>query len=154
MKYAINLSVVDRSVLEHMVSCGSAKARVLTRARVLLLSDHSQGDARSNGEIMDALQISTTLLFQTRKRYIAEGLDSALQERARPGHAPVLTGDVEAQMTMLACSDPPEGHARWTVRLLADKLVELNVVEEISHVAVHKKLKKMNLSLGESKVGA
>lgn len=154
MKYIIKLSETDRKRLESVISSGSAKARTITRARVLLLSDRSQGEIRSNAQVMDALQISTSLLYQTRKRYIDEGLESALTERPRPGHVPVLTGEVEAHLTMIACSDPPSGHAKWTLRLLADKIVELGLVESISHVAVHKKLKKMNLSLGGCRVGA
>jgi hypothetical protein len=89
-----------------------------------------------------------------RTRYNEEGLNGALYERPRPGAAPKLTGDIEAQLTLLACSAPPDGQARWTVRLLADKIVELGLVDKISHVAVHDKLKKMNLNLGKTGAGA
>ena len=76
------------------------------------------------------------------------GLVNALYDKARPGAVPKITGEIEAQLTMLACSAPPEGRVRWTLQLLADKLVELKLVDSISDVAVMKRLKKMNLSLG------
>jgi hypothetical protein len=154
MKYTISLSAPDRTALERIVGSGTEKARVITRARLLLLSDRALGVTRSNLEIMDALQISCTLVLQTRKRYLDAGLDAALYERPRPGRAPKITGDIEAHITTLACSEPPDGRAHWTLRLLTDRIVELGLVEKISHVAIHKRLKKMNLSLGGSAVGA
>jgi hypothetical protein len=154
MKYKITLTASDRQLLDQLIHSGSQSVRVITRARVLLLSDCSQGARRSNNQIMDALQTSETLILQTRRRYNEEGLSAALYERPRPGAAPRLTGEIEAQITMLACSTPPDGHTRWTVRLLTDKIIELGLIDKISHVAVHEKLKKMNLNLGESKAGA
>jgi hypothetical protein len=83
-----------------------------------------------------------------RRKYSEGGIAKALYDRPRPGQAPKITGEIEAQLITLACSRPPEGRARWTLQLLADKLVELKLLDNISDVAVMKKLKKMNLSLG------
>ena len=94
--------------------------------------------------------VSPGTLTNLKRRYFSEGVSGALVEKERSGR-PVtkLTGEVEAHLVAQACSEPPEGYARWTVRLLAERLVELEVVESISHTAVADKLKKMNLSLGE-----
>ena len=87
-------------------------------------------------------------IINIRKKYAESGLENALYDKPRPGAIPKITGEIEAQLTMLACSAPPEGKARWTLQMLADKLVELKLVDSISDVAVMKRLKKMNLSLG------
>jgi len=86
--------------------------------------------------------------MSNKKRYFEGGLDFALHEKARSGAPLKMDGRIEAQLTLLACSDPPEGRSRWTVRLLADKLVEMEVVDSISHMSVQRLLKKMKLSLG------
>jgi len=127
---------------------GDEPARTQTRARILLLTDYSQGNHWSDGAIAAALLCSQKTVVHVRQRYLAEGLAAALYDKPRPGQRPKLTGEVEAHLTLLACSDPPEGYARWTMRLLADKLVELELVEEISHVAVWARLKKMTSSPG------
>ena len=88
-------------------------------------------------------------ISNVKKRYLAGGLEHGLYERPRPGAAPKIIGEVEAHLIALVCSDPPEGRARWTLRLLADKLVELELVETISHVAVGDALKKTNLNPGK-----
>jgi hypothetical protein len=84
-----------------------------------------------------------------RRRYNAGGLPLALNDKGWPGAVPKLTGEVEAKLTMLACSEPPAGHARWTLRLLADQMVELGYIDEVSHVTVREWLKKTNSSLGK-----
>ena len=142
MKYTITLSAPDRTALERLVGSGTEKARVITRARLLLLSDRAMGVNRTNLEMMDALQVSGSLLLRTRKRYLDAGLDAAIHERPRPGRAPKITGEIEAHITALACSEPPDGRAHWTVRLLTDRIVELGLLEEISHVAIHTRFKK------------
>ena len=93
--------------------------------------------------------VSQGTVSNIKKRYFAGGLREALHDRPRPGRPPKITGDVEAHLIAQVCSEPPEGHERWTLRLLADRLVELELVESISHVAVGKRLKKTNLSLGK-----
>ncbi len=93
--------------------------------------------------------VSQGTVSNAKKRYFGGGLHEALHDRPRPGRPPKVTGDVEAHMIAQVCSEPPEGYERWTLRLLADCLVELGLLESISHVAVGKRLKKMNLSLGK-----
>jgi transposase len=145
----VTLTTEIRERLEDMIHRGDEPARTQTRARILLLTDYSQGNHWPDGAIAAALLCSQKTVVNVRQRYMEEGLQAALYDKPRPGQTPKLTGDVEAQLTLLACSDPPEGYARWTMRLLADKLVELELVEEISHVAVWERLKKMNCTLGE-----
>ena len=92
--------------------------------------------------------VSQGTVCNIKKRYFAGGLDGALFDKPRPGAKPKIDGEVEAHLIALSCSDPPEGYARWTLRLLADKLVRMEVIDSISHVAVGDALKKTNLSLG------
>ena len=142
------LSKEDRQELETLIRGGESSARTQTRARILLLSDENQKKKKGTKEIGSALLCSLPTITNIRKRFVAGGLESALYDKPRPGAMPKITGEIEAQLTMLACSAPPEGRVRWTLQLLADKLVELKLVESISDVAVMHRLKKMNLSLG------
>lgn len=147
----MELTAPQRQHLENLIRAGAAPARVQTRARILLLCDRSQGQQgqhRTNEAIADALLCSRGTISNIRRRFLSEGLEAALFEKPRPGQAPKITGDVEAQLTVLACCDPPTGKARWTMRLLADKLVEMGTVESLSHVAVHQRLKKTHSSQG------
>jgi len=86
--------------------------------------------------------ISAATVGRIRRRFVVEGLDSALQDKPRPGRVPKITGDIEARLTVLACSSPPEGHAVWTLKLLADQLVELGCVESVCTATICKRLKK------------
>jgi transposase len=146
----IRLTKDERTELERLIKSGTHPARTIGRARTLLLLDRSQGQERTIAEVKDAAMVSQGTIYNLKQRYFAGGLPEALHEKPRPGR-PVtkLTGDVEAHLVALACSDPPEGYERWTLRLLADRLVALDVVDSISHTAVAKKLKKTNLSLGK-----
>jgi transposase len=137
-----------RSHLEQLIRGGDAPARTNRRARILLLSDRSQGQLRTDAEVAEAALCNVSTVRNVRRRYLDEGLQAALTDKPRPGAAPIFTGETEAQLTLLACSQPPEGHARWTLRLLADQLVELGHVESISHVTVGELLKKTNSSRG------
>ena len=92
---------------------------------------------------------SPSTVLNVGRRYVKEGLQSALYEKPRPGARPKLNGEIEAKLTMLACSKPPQGHSRWTLRLLASELIELELVDYVSHVTVGEWLKKTNSSLGE-----
>jgi transposase len=148
-RQAVYLTDGQRKELEEMIHKGESSARKQTRARILLLSDRSQGQKRSQAEVAEVLMCNATTVGNIRRRFGREGMVSALSEKPRPGKPPKVTGEVEAHLVALTCSEPPHGHVRWTLRLLADRLVELEVVEAISHVAVHDVLKKMNLSLGE-----
>jgi putative transposase len=144
----INLNQEEREELEKLIHSGHSSARVQTRARILLLLDRSQGKKRRNKEVAEAVLCSVGTVAGIKRRYVAEGLKAALSEKPRPGQRPKITGDIEAQLVLLACSEAPEGHERWTLRLLADQLVELTALESISHVAVGDRLKKMKLSPG------
>jgi transposase len=144
----ISLSAQEREHLDNLIRKGNAPARVQTRARILFLSDQSQGQHRTEQQIADALLCSPSTVGNVRRRFAAQGLQAALVEKPRPGQRPKITGDIEAQLTLLACSDAPKGHERWTVRLLANKLVEMGCLDSISHVAVYERLKKTNLNPG------
>jgi transposase len=145
---AVTLSEEERSHLAGLLRRGAAPARVQTRARVLLLSDRGRGERRTDEEVAAAVLTSVSTARRTRGRFLQEGLEAALGEKPRPGRPPKITGEIEAQLTVLACSQPPEGHAHWTLRLLASRLVELGYVESLSHVAVGNRLKKTKSSRG------
>jgi len=145
-KYHIHLSKENRQELETLIRSGESSARTQTRARILLLTDENQ--KKRTKEISSILMCSLPTITAIRKKFVEGGLENALYDKARPGAMPKITGEIEAQLTLLACSAPPEGRSRWTLQLLADKLVELKLVDSISDVAVMKRLKKTNLSLG------
>ena len=139
----------ERTELEQLIKSGSNSARVIARARTLLLLDRSQGKQRTMREVADAVMVSRGTVANVKRRYFAGGIERALYDLPRPGAKPKVDGEVEAQLIALVCSDPPEGRTRWTLRLLADQLVALEVVEYISHVTVGAVLKKTNLSRGK-----
>jgi transposase len=139
----------ERIELEQLIKSGTHSARVIARARTLLLLDRSQGEKRTIAQVVDAAMVSQGTVSNLKRRYSTGGLDRALYELPRPGAKPKIDGEVEAHLIALTCSDPPEGHDHWTLRLLADRLVKLEVIDSISHVAVGDALKKMNLSLGK-----
>jgi transposase len=142
----MQLEKEERIELEQLIRTGEVPARVQRRARILLLSDGAKPPPLR--EVAEAVMCSAPTVSNVRQRYRTGGLDQALHDRPRPGAKPKITGEVEAHLIALACSDPPLGEARWTLRLLADRLVALEVIDSISHVAVGDALKKMNLSLG------
>ena len=141
--HCVKLSEHERQHLQKIVESGKDKARKITRCRILLLANKGKTDQ----EISDALDVCLATIFNIRRRYSRWDLERAIGEAARSGQPPKFKGKVMAKITAIACSKPPEGHARWNLRLLADHLVELNIVENISHVSVHNILKKTNLSL-------
>ena len=145
----IELDKNERNELEQLIKSGKHNARVIARARTLLLLDRSQGKKRTIPTVMEAAMVSQGTVTNVKKRYFAGRLQEALYDRPRPGRPPKITGDVEAHLIAQACSEPPEGHDHWTLRLLADRLVELELVESISHVAVSNRLKKTKLNLGK-----
>ncbi len=143
-KYPIILTESERTELKQLIAAGTAPARKLTHARVLLKADQSaQGPGWVDERIAEAVEVSQPTISRIRKQYVQEGLEAALNRRApnREYHRK-LDGEQEARLVALACSAPPEGHVRWSLRLLADRLVELEVVENISYQTVGRILKK------------
>lgn len=153
-KWHVVLTDDERSSLEKIAYSGSALARSVNKAHALLLADDAWGDGLSDDKIAIRLEIASNTVSTTRKRFVQGGIAAALYDKPRPGRQRKLDGAAEAQMSVLACSDAPEGHKRWSTRLLADKLVELGIVESVSHNCIAETLKKTNLSLGWSKAGA
>ena len=147
-KCAVCLSEEERSRLRGLLRRGAAPARVQTRARILLLTDSSLGRHRTEEEVSQVVLTSVSTIRRTRGRFLAEGLEAALFAKPHPGRPPKITGEIEAQLVLLACTQAPEGHDHWTLRLLADRLVELGCLDSISHVAVGNRLKKTRLSPG------
>ena len=142
--YVVDLTPDEREELVGLLRGGQARVRKTNRARILLLADKG----RTDEEIAEALLTSVSTVERTRKRFVEEGLERALNESPRPGGRRKLMGKQEAYVVALACSDPPEGKQRWSMRMLADKLVELEVVEEISDETVRRTLKRGTLSPG------
>lgn len=138
-KYLINLSAEEQQHLTDLTRKGSVKARQFKRAMILLKADEGLTDA----QIMAAINVSRPCVERIRKRFVEGGLERALNEDPRPGQRRKLDGRGEAQLIATACSQAPEGHDHWTIRLLAGRLVELGVVESISHETVRLTLKKM-----------
>lgn len=137
----VYLSAEHRAHLEHLVRSGQGVARTHTKARILLLTDRHQDRPRSDADIAAMLDVSRPTIIRARRRFGLEGLNAALYDKPRPGAQPKLTGAVAAHLTLLACSTPPAGKQRWTLQMLANKLVELQLVDSISDVAVMNRLK-------------
>lgn len=148
-KYKVELTGDMRSELLSFVNRGEAKARTIKRANILLLSD--QGKTAS--EISRLLHASEQTVYNIRKRFIEEGVESALNERPRSGVEGCLDPKQEAHIIALACSTPPDGRERWTVRLLTEKVVELGIIEEVSRETVRRTLKKTRSNLGRRSDG-
>jgi len=142
--YHVDLTEGERSSLLKLIKSGKTSARKINRARILLLA----GEGKTDQTIAQALHTSLSTVGRTRKRFVEGGLEYALNERPRPGGQRKLDGKQEAFLIALACSDPPEGRARWTMQLLADKLVELGVEDEISDETVRRTLKRGTSSPG------
>lgn len=147
-KYSVSLSKKQRNELLSIVRKGTHSARVITHARILLMAD--KGILNKN--IAQALSITTMTVYTVRSRFQTDGL-GCLYDRPRPGKPRKLDGKAEARLTAIACSEPPKGHLRWTVRLLADRLVQLDIVDTISHKTVWETLKKTTLNHGKSTSG-
>jgi len=136
--YLINLSDKERQALLEMTRRDEIKARKFKRAMILLKADEGLTDR----QIMAALNVSRPCVERIRKRFVADGIERALNEDPRPGQKRKLDGRAEATLIATACSNAPEGHEHWTLRLLAGKLVQLGVVDTISHETVRRTLKK------------
>ncbi len=149
-KYRVRLSAEEQQELKRLVSKGRAAAYRQTHARILLLSDESQeGGAMKDGEIARVLKVGNATVERVRRRCVEEGLERALGRKEQVNRRPKkLDGQGEAHLVALACSQPPEGRAGWTLNLLADQLVEREIVDSISTETVRQTLKKTNSSLG------
>lgn len=143
-RYIVHLNDEERDRLHALVRRGTAPARHITRGRVLLLAD----EQRTDTEIVAALGVSVGTVERIRKRCVTEGVDAALVDRHRPGAHAKLDGKQTAQLVALACSTPPTGREHWTMQLLADRLVELQVIDAISDETVRRTLKKTSSSRG------
>ena len=148
--WRVDLSDEERRALDALLRKGKASARRLTRARILLLA----AEDRSDEAVAAVLHTSRSTVERVRKRFVQEGPDAALSEKPRPGAAPVLDTKGTATLLALACSDPPEGRACWTLQLLADELVQRQVVGAISDETVRRTLKKTGWRPGCGSAGA
>lgn len=145
-KYPVTLTRTEREHLESLIASGTAPARKLTHARILLKADEStEGPGWVDEQVAEAVEVSQPTVSRVRKQYFEEGLEAALNRRApNREYYRKLNGEQEARLIALACSEPPEGQARWSLRLLADRMVELDVVEDLSYQTVRRTLKKTN----------
>jgi transposase len=148
-KYLGDLSTGERDTLRHLVRRGKHSSRNVTRARILLLA----ADGSTDGQIVAALKTAFATVERTRKRFVEEGLE-CLHERPRRGAQRKLTGKQEAPLVAVACSTPPEGHARCTLKWLAGKVVEWGMAASITRETVRQVLKKTNSSRGSKRNGA
>ena len=154
--YRIKLASDERAALEEIRDKGTQNARKFKRVLALLLADEGQdGPAQKDAEIVTTTGLSSTSLERLRKRCCEVGPLAALEPKPRErGPREIkITGEVEAHITRLACAQPPEGHTRWTLSLIAEKLIEIEVIDEISRTSVATVLKKANLNLGVKKGG-
>lgn len=143
-KYRVLLTAAQRLQLTEFVTVGTASARALTHARILLKADESAaGPAWSNARLQEAFEVSEPLIIRVRRRFVEAGLDAALHRKAQTHRkAPRMDGAQQARVFALACSPAPEGRDRWSFRLLAEQAVELGIVDAVSHETVRQVLKR------------
>ena len=144
-KYVVRLNAEERQQLEAMIRKGKGPARRLLKARILLKADVSDaGPGWSDSRIIAALDTSASMVYRVRKQLVEEGFEAVLsrKQRATPAVPPIFDGEKEAKLIALACSKPPKGRARWTLRLLENKVVELGIVDRASDSTIHRTLKK------------
>ena len=155
-RYRVTLTKEERKELETMTRRGKTHARRFIHARALLLCDAgADGPAWNVADVAEALGVTSRTIEHLKKRFVEDGLEAALERKPRekPPREVIFDGAFEARLIALACSDAPEGRRRWTVRLLADKAVELKFAESVSHMTVQRVLKKTNLSLTSASTG-
>ncbi len=144
-KYVVELSAGEREQLGDVISKGKSSAKAILKARIVLKADQGAGGEGWRDErICEALETNITMVARTRAKLVNEGLDAVLarKKRARPPIEPIFDGEAQAQLIALACRTPPPGYARWTIRLLADKVVEMNIVDHAHFNTVGRALKK------------
>ena len=150
VKYVVDLSEEEEQQLRKIISRGKVSARRAARARMLLKANEGLSDEQVAG----SLEVGSAKVGRIRQRFVEEGLEAALKDKPRPGQPRKLSGKQEAHLIAVACSDPPKGRARWTLRVLAGKVVELGFVESICHETVRQILKKTTSNPGKSNSGA
>ena len=149
-KYLVDLTTAEQAYLTGLLKHGKASARKIARAHLLLQA----ADGVRDDEIADTLRMGLSTIHRIRQRFVEEGLEPALSERHRASGRPKLEGKQEAVLIALACSTPPAGRARWSMHLLADRLVELTTVAGVSAETVRRTLKKTLASRGSTRKGA
>ena len=156
-RYKVTLTAEERQELQALIAAGKAAAKKLMHARILLKADAADGGpAWPDDRIAEAVEVSAATVGRVRQRFVEEGLEAALvrKKQDRPSRERKLDGRAEARLIALACSEPPDGRAAWTLQLLADTLVELKVVDTISDETVRQELKKATSSRGRRSNGA
>lgn len=156
-RYVVRLSGEERARLEALIGKGKSPAKRLLKARILLKADVSEaGEGWSDSRIIEALETSASMVYRVRKQLVDEGLEAVLSRkpRARPAVAPIFDGASEAKLIALACSRPPKGYARWSLRLLESKVVELGIVARASDSTIGRVLKKTRSSPTAANAGS
>jgi transposase len=156
-RYVVRLSAEERRELEAMIRKGESPAARLLKARILLKGDVSgAGEGWSDSRIVEALETSLSMVYRVRRQLVEEGLELVLTRKApaRPSVPRIFAGEKEARLIALACSEPPEGHARWSLRLLESKGVELGIVEAASDSTIQRVLKKTHFSRTAANTGS
>src|SRR2546423_8424648 len=152
IRYAVDLTDTERAALREILSKNKVKRSTIINAYILLKADRACG--WTNADIAAAYEVSTKKVEQLKKRFVEEGFEAALSRKpVTNAHCRKITGDEEAHLIALCCSQAPEGHERWTLRMLADKMVELAIVDSVSHETIRRTLKKTNLNRGKRKNG-
>ena len=156
-KYVVRLSGEERERLEALTHAGKSPAQLLTKARILLKAEVSEaGEGWSDSRIVEALETSVSMVYRVRRQLVEEGLEAVLSRKApaRPSVPRIFDGEKEARLIALACSKPPEGHGRWSLRLLESKVVELGIVEAASDSTIQRVLKKTRSSRTAANTGS
>jgi transposase len=143
-KFSVTLTKEERRELQKTVKCGTSPAKSILRANILLLLDENSDNKISIAKIANVLNTSTTTVMNVKKSYFEKGTQATLKRKQRqtPPVEAKITGEVEAKIIALSCGEPPDGYSRWTLRLLADKSVELGIITDVSHASVGSILKK------------
>lgn len=154
-KYIVDLTPSERSELSKITNKGKTAAYKMNHARIWLKADINQeGGGWTDSKISESLNISRATIERVRQRFVEEGLESALKRKEQPNRRPkIIDGEKEAYLIALACSETPVGKSSWTLQMLADKMVELKVVEQVSIETIRQSLKKTNLNLGFMNLG-
>lgn len=143
-KYTVNLSNEEVGVLRSLIKTGKSKARSITRAHILLMAS----EGKTDNVIAEFLRVHVSTVERTRTRYVEGGIELTVKDRPHPPKKPKLNGEQEAFLIATACSTAPEGRNRWTMKLLAERMVNLNIVDSVSKETVRSYLKKTKLNLG------